>query len=437
MKKIVASVGLVAFGASGLQAELLPALTTESGKPWTTAATLRGFYDDNVSTIGNNDPLGPGQHRDSFGFEVSPSLEFSFPLEQTTLNFGYAFSMKYYENKPVQSSGNETYAHDFHAAMTHAFSERYSVKVKDSFVVGQEPDFLRAGNSYTTFQRVSGNNLRNAGSIAFSAQLTPEFGLDLGYANTMLSYSDNGNPAPGGTFTGYSYSGLLDMLDHSINLDGRYLLQPQTTGVVGFQFRETDYTGNQPIGEYQNGGYVMSGDRNARSYYGYVGMDHSFRPDLTGSMRAGGRFTQYYNDPVNQDQGSPYFMNSLQYTYLPESYLQIGGSYDYSPSAVGPSPNDSNQITTSAQAGTIFASVHHRITPKLFGSILGQFQNTTYYGGFYNSKTAKFYLVGLNLQYRFTPNFAAEMGYNYDDLNSEVQSNYDRNRVYVGITGSY
>jgi len=437
MKKIVASVGLVAVGASGLQADLLPALTTESGKPWTTSATLRGFYDDNVSTIGNNDPLPPGQHRDSYGFEVTPSLEFIFPMDQTTLSFGYVYSLKYYDNKPLNSSGHDISSHDFHAALTHAFSERYSVSVKDSFVIGQEPDFLRAGNTYTTFERVSGNNLRNYGTVDFSAQLTPEFGVDLGYANTFVSYADNASPTPDGTFTQYSNSGLLDMLDHRINLDGRYLLQPQTTGVIGFQFRETDYTGHQPIGVYDNGNYVMSGDRNARSYYGYVGLDHSFRPDLTGSIRAGGRYTDYYNDPVNQNQGSPYFMNSLKYTYLPESFIQIGGSYDYSPSAVGPAPNQSGEINTSAQSGTIFASVNHRITPKLYGSILGQFQNTTYYGGLYDNKTAKFYLVGLNLQYRFTPNFSAEAGYNYDDLNSEVQSNYDRNRVYIGITGSY
>ena len=72
------------------------------------------------------------------------------------------------------------------------------------------------------------------------------------------------------------------MLDHVIHLDGRYQLQPQTIGIVGVQFRETDYTGHQPIGTYDTGQYVMSGDRNARSYYGYVGLDHNFRPDLTG-----------------------------------------------------------------------------------------------------------------------------------------------------------
>jgi hypothetical protein len=430
MKKIVASVSLVAIGATGLHADLLPGLTTESGKPWTTTATLRGFYDDNPSTLANS-----MHHQGSYGVELSPSIEFNFPMEQTTLSFGYVYSYKYYENPLFNTSGHDDNTHDFHAALTHAFSERYSVSVRDSFVIGQEPDFLRAGNSFSTFQRYSGNNLRNYGAIDFSAQLTPEFGLELGYANTMVSFSDNANPAATGSA---SNSGLYDNLDHVVHLDGRYQLQPQTVGIVGAQFRETDYTGYQPIGGfYSNGQPVMSGDRNARSYYGYVGLDHNFRPDLTGSARVGGRYTDYYNSMAGQNQASPYVMTSLKYTYLPESSLQFGSSLDYSPSSVGPAVNQSNDINTSAQSATVFAAVNHRIVPKLYGGLQAQYQNSTYYGGSIDNKTANFYLVGLNLRYQFTPNFSSEVGYNYDNLGSEVQSHYDRNRVYIGITGSY
>jgi hypothetical protein len=429
MKKIVASVSLVAIGATALQADLLPGLTAESGKPWTTSATLRGFYDDNPSTLANSSrPEG------SYGVEISPSIEFSFPMEQTTLSFGYVYSYKYYEHQLYGSSGHDDNTHDFHAALTHAFSERYSVSVRDSFVIGQEPDFLRAGNTFTSFQRYSGNNLRNYGAIDFSVQLTPEFGLEMGYANTMLSYSDNANPLVTGQA---SNSGLYDYLDHAIHLDGRYQLQPQTIGVVGVQFRETDYTGHQPIGIYDNGQYVMSGDRNARSYYGYVGLDHNFRPDLTGSVRVGGRYTDYYNEISSQTQGSPYLMTSLKYTYLPESSIQFGSSYDYTPSPLGPTPNQGNQINVSAESGTVFAAVNHRIRPKLYGGLQAQYQHSTYFGGLTDNKTANFYLLGLNLRYQFTPNFSTEVGYNYDNLGSEVQSHYDRNRVYIGITGSY
>ena len=429
MKKIVASVSLVAIGATGLQADLLPGLTAESGKPWTTSATLRGFYDDNPSTLPNSSrPEG------SYGFEVSPSIEFSFPMEQTTLSFGYVYSYKYYEHQLVGSSGHDDNTHDFHAALTHAFSERYSFSVRDSFVIGQEPDFLRAGNSYSTFQSISGNNMRNFGAIDFSAQLTPQFGLELGYANTMLSYADNANPLVTGQA---SNSGLYDYLDHQIHLDGRYQLQPQTVGIVGVQFRETDYTGHQQIGIYDNGQYVMSGDRNARSYYGYVGLDHNFLPDLTGSVRVGGRYSDYYDSVASQNQVSPYLMTSLKYTYLPESSIQFGGSLDYSPSALGPAANQANEINTSAQAGTVFVAVNHRIMPKLYGGLQAQYQHSTYFGGYDDNKTSDFYLLGLSLRYQFTRNFSSEIGYDYDNLGSEVQSHYDRNRVYIGITGSY
>ena len=91
------------------------------------------------------------------------------------LNFGYVYSFKYYENKPIDQSDNYDQTLEFDAALTHAFSERYQLTVRDSFVIGQEPDFLRAGNTYTTFQRISGDNMRNYGSI------TSRRSVDSGY----------------------------------------------------------------------------------------------------------------------------------------------------------------------------------------------------------------------------------------------------------------
>src|ERR1017187_8076916 len=442
MKRIVASVGLVAVGASALHADMLPGFTSESGKPWTASATLRGFYDDNFNTLPNNNAATPpGYQRGTAGWEISPAIQFSFPMEQTSLSFGYVYSFKYYDNKPVYQTENYDQTQEFYAALTHAFSERYQLSVRDDFVMGQEPDFLRAGNTFTTFQRISGDNMRNFGSISFSAQLTPELSLDVGYANTFYSYADNTPTGTPGTPSFYpSNTGLLDELDNVAHLDLRYQIQPQTIGVFGFQFRDTEYTGNQAIGYYGPGlaTPVMSDERNARMYYLYVGLDHNFRPDLTGSFRVGGYYTEYYDNPAGQSEFNPYAVGSLRYTYLPESYFEVGFSYDYSPASVFNVGNNGD-MTLNAEAGTIYASLNHRITPKLYGSILAQYQNSTYYGGPYNGQADNYYLVGLNLQYRFTPNFSAEVGYNYDDLTSDVPGRgaYDRNRVYVGVTGSY
>ena len=435
MKRIVASVALVAVGASGLQAAALPGLTTESGKPWTASATLRGFYDDNINTIPNNQPMPAGYERGSAGFEVSPAVQVLFPWEQTTLSFGSVYSFKYYENKPINNTDNSDQTFEFNAALTHAFSERYQLTVKDSFVIGQEPDFLRAGNSYTTFQRISGDNMRNYGVIDFTAQMTPEFGVDVGYANTWYNYADDTPTGVPGTPGFYpSNAALLNEVDNVVHLDGRYQIQPQTVGIIGYQFRDTIYTGDQYISGAPRP--LKSDARNAMSQYMYAGLDHNFRPDLTGSIRGGARYTDYYNNPYNQNGWSPYAMLNLRYTYLPESYLVLGFSYDYSPTDQI-AANNTGQITLNAQAATVFASLNHRITPKLYGSLIAQYQNSTYYGGSIDGKADNYYLVGLNLQYRFTPNFSAEVGYNYDDDNSQVGNSYNRNRVYVGVTGSY
>src|SRR5438552_10808863 len=157
MKKILASVGLVALGASGVQAASPSPFNTDSAKPWSISATLRGFYDDNYQTVSSDVTLPPGQHRDSFGFEVSPSARFEWQLEQTQIAAGYTYGLKYYDHRLNDKQEHYDQTHTFTASLDHSFNERYSINVSDSFVIGQEPDTLRAGNTFSTFQRIPGN----------------------------------------------------------------------------------------------------------------------------------------------------------------------------------------------------------------------------------------------------------------------------------------
>src|SRR6478672_436676 len=105
MKKIVASVGLVALGTSGLYSAPIAGLTEEGGKNWSVSATLRGFYDDNFNTVS-----GPDK-QDAFGIEISPSLQAAFRWPQTTLSLGYVYSFKYYDHKPLESSTKYDQSH--------------------------------------------------------------------------------------------------------------------------------------------------------------------------------------------------------------------------------------------------------------------------------------------------------------------------------------
>jgi hypothetical protein len=313
--------------------------------------------------------------------------------------------------------------------------------VQDSFVIGQEPDVLRVANSALgTFQRISGDNIRNYGSILFNAQITRPFGIEVGYANALYNYDDD---------SAFGYSSTLDRLEHTAHIDGRWIIQPNTVGIVGYAISWVDYTADQQIGAYDTGepnplpppatiiAPLYSDSRNSLSHYGYVGLEHTFRPDLVGTIKGGARFSDYYNSPSDETTVSPYGQGSLRWTYAKESFLDVGVSYDQS--ATDQFSVDGDSITVGADAFVAYVALTHRIMPNLFGSLAGNYQNSTFIGGDLDNKSQNYYSFGANLEYRFNRHVSAHVGYNYDHVDSDplVGGDYDRNRVYVGATFAY
>ncbi len=443
MKKIVASVGLVAIGATGIQSASAQTLgAPDATKPWTVAATLRGFYDDNPATIPNNATIPPGEHRDSFGFQIAPSAALNWVMDQTSLNLGVLYSLKYYGNEPIGSTGHTDQEFTFNAGLSHSFSERTKLKVNDSFVIGQEPDTLRAYNTFATFQRVSGDNIRNYGSIALDQQFTPLFGMGFGYDNALYDYKDTGVTAVNG-YINPSLAGTLNRIENRAHLEGLWQVMPETKGLVGYQFTQVGYTGDQPIAGFAGvpSTYAMSDTRNYYEHSMYVGAEHNFAPNLTGALRAGASYSDYYNDPYAGSRWTPYVNASIKYSYMPESTAELGFSYDRNPTDVVGlmgMGNNTASVTVDSAAAVVYANIVHRIMPNLFASVMGQFQNSLYNGGEYNGQSEQYYLAGVDLEYRFNQYFSAHTGYNYDRLVSNLNDRgFDRNRVYIGVTASY
>ena len=412
----------------------------DASKPWSVSATLRGFYDDNTATIPNDSPTPAGSHRDSFGFEVIPAAALVWSVQQTTVNVGLMYSLKYFDNKPAGQTDHTSQAFTFNAGLTHAFNERIKIEVADAFVIGQEPDTLRAGNTFSTFQRVNGDNIVNHGTIGLEAELTPRFGIGAGYDNSFYDYKNSeATLTPNGLGIQPSLSGSLDRIENRAHIEGFYHLQPETKLLLGYQFTDINYTADELVGgdvtPFGIFNPLMSDYRNSRQHTVYVGAEHRFMPELSGSLRVGASYTDFYNS--NQDaKYSPYVLADLKYFYAPESYVQAGFSYDRSATdVVG---GGSGSSTLDAGAAVVFVDVKHRITPYLFGSLLAQFQNSTYYGGFYDDKSEQFYLAGVDLEYRFNQYISAHAGYNYDRLESDLPNRqFDRNRVYIGVTATY
>ncbi|TAL04789.1 MAG: hypothetical protein EPO07_04720, partial [Verrucomicrobia bacterium] len=374
MKKIAASVGLVTLGAVALQnANAAGLADAAGGKPWSVSATLRGFYDDNIFTSSSTNRV------DSFGMEVSPSVGYTLVQDQTSLGAKYTYSGSWYEAAQSTTLGHWSHSHEFQGDLAHAFSPRVNVLAREAFVIGQEPDSLRSGNYVINPQRIPGSNVRNNGKIVADIQVTREFSLEVGYGNNYWDYENKLNPATdlvtftdsSGSWTAVnqsSLSGELDRIEHLPSIEGNWLLAPQTHAVLGYQFTQVNFTGDEPISGTISStstnhpvDATYSADRDSRQHTGYGGLDHTFGPDLSGSIRAGVTYRESYNSPSQPTDLAPYVSAGLNYAPTPDTSVSLNYSHDLNVSdVVGTNPAN---FVRGMENDVISASLTHTLSP--------------------------------------------------------------------------
>jgi hypothetical protein len=444
MKKFFVSVGLIVAGTASLQAAYAPDWNSQSASEWSVSGTLRGFYDDNYETAASGAKIG------SYGFEVSPQVSLNVPLQQTELGMRYIYGLYYYQKREELHEDPIDQTHQFDLWVDHAFTERWQARVQDSFVVGQEPELIDPNTSVTT--RTDGNNIRNTGTITLHTDWTQLFSTDLGYQNTFYDYENSGatvsyfSPGPPPQYpysVDASLAGTMNRIEQSVWLNLQWLVRPETIVLVGGNFGLVNYTGDEPVATafpfVTPANFIYySSSRDSRSYIGYLGFQHAFLPNLSVNAQGGFQYTESYNDPLSSPSLSPYAVMSAVYTYAPGSYAQIGFTESQNATDVI-TPDAKGRITQSQESSTVYASINHKLTPKLLGTVIGRWQHSVFNEGYYNNQTSDYYNLGVNLSYSFTPHISGEVGYNLDDVHSQAQAegSYTRSRVYLGVTAAY
>ena len=163
--------------------------------------------------------------------------------------------------------------------------------------------------------------------------------------------------------------------------------------------------------------FIIATDRDSRSYIGYLGFQHAFLPNLSVNAEGGFQYTESYNDPQSSPSLAPYAVLSAVYTYAPGSYAQIGFTESQNATDVV-APDTQGRITLYQQSSTVYASINHKLTPKLLGTVIGRWQHSVFNEGLYNNLASDYYSLGVNLSYSFTPHFSGDAGYNFDDVQS-------------------
>jgi hypothetical protein len=421
MRKIALTVGLAAVGTVGLHAQ--DSSSMQTSKIWSLSGTLRGFYDDNYNTA----PAGSALRRSSIGFEVSPSFGLDIPLEQTDFGLRYTYGLYYYQDRQDIGSNPIDQSDQFDAWLSHSFSESWQASVRDSLVYSQEPD-LALGSGVAL--RTSGNTLVNTGSIKLDTQWTRLLSSELGYQNTLYHYDNS------------TYSGELDRLENLASVDLFWQVIPTAKVGIGYQYQQINYTANQVI--LAGPPKYMSDNRDNRSHFVYANVQYNPLDNLTVALKLGAQITDYYNPPAgvsSTSTTSPYVDLSGTYTYLPGSYVQVGFTQARNAAPYITAASASGQIDLDEESSTIYGSINHQFTPQLVGNINGRIQYSTVNGGANDGTSETWYSLGLNLSYAFNPHISAEIGYNFDDLDSNLPASlgqsYKRNRAYIGITAAY
>jgi hypothetical protein len=450
MKKIIASAGLVTVSAVALQAVEAPGLSPlQTAKWWSVSAALRGFYDGNPLTQNSS-----VDYDGSFGISIIPSFAANFPRDQTYIGASVQYMANWYENRPDNSWDQNLQAA---LKLTHKFSPRYNLSFDDVFTYADEPTVVDSGGIVTnpTQLRSDSSGMRNRPSLNFTALLTERVGVQVGFANLWYDYFQDQDQAiedsipPGGGPPSNplglnSLAATLNRLEYYPSIDLRYQVREDLVGLVGYQFGVVDYTSNDPltvdISDPLNPEFVSPSVRNSQSQYMYVGGEYTLSQQLTAAGKVGATYTTF-EDLSSNDGWTPYIDGSVTYQYLPGS--QVVGGVRYQPSvtdlaAAGPSVTDLDQITANSDSWVVYAQVNHRITPRITGNVLTSIQHNLYQGGTFNDDVDWFFLAGLSLDYRINQHLSAEVGYNYDRLDSDISGrSYTRNRGYVGVRGTY
>jgi hypothetical protein len=429
MKKLFVSVGLAA-SAAGLTSAFAQGLEAAAPKLFNVSGTLRGFYDDNYTSSNTK--------KDSFGFEVSPKVSANIDLQQTVIGMRYTFGAYYYQDRANNGNNPMDYTHQADFWLDHAFDETMKANVTDSIVIGQDPKLVEGG----AVTRVAGNNLANHAKFTLSKEWTRQFSTATHYANNLVIYSDSStlqnaiNPG-----SNPSQASLLNRIEQNVGTDFQWQFQPETMGFIGYNYSWTRYTGGSqiatPFGG--SGGIPYYSDaRNNNTHYGYLGVNHVFSPNLSVTAKGGVSVVDLYNDPISTSSSvSPYADVSATYTFMPGSFVQAGFTQNISATDVV-TPGSSGQLTQYQQSSVAYMNLTHQFDAKLTGSLIGQYSYSTFKDGAYGGQADNQVSTGVNLNYQINRHFSADLGYNFNELFSNIDGRgYTRNRVYIGLGATY
>lgn len=383
---------VLVMGSSAVKAVYEPVSPEDRGQILNAELRTRVEYDDNVWTYRSEDEV------DSFKVILQPRVKLNYPIETSHLAADYRFSYIWYDDREPDE---EDLAHDLDVAASTEFSPRLQASISDTFRVAQDPE-LDPNN----INRLRDEDfLYNSTNLGMKYQLTET--LDVALNGRYLFYQ-------------YDEDSVAEALDRDTYVLGADLLKkinPTTTGVVSYRFQDTSYDTTM---------------KDSTSNFLFAGVDHAFTSRLITSLRAGFENRSFDAD-YRGDDNAPYV--DVSATYNLTAKTGVTGGYRLSLSET-----DIGNYLKSEHHG-LYLQIQQEITRRINLYLAGQYDLNNYDnedsvdGSGDGDET--WWRLTARLAYKITEMVSAEAGYMFNDLNSDFDRSYDRNRIYLGLRVTY
>jgi len=399
-----------------------PAISSErsgagifSRTPVQILATIQGGYDDNVNTSAN-------QTQGSAFTSGNVVLDYDFgdPRLQLILNAG-AGGTYYYERL-----ANQNYDINLKGALGVTYKATPRLTLGSTILASYltEPSF-NYGVGVNTRQ---GNYFYTTDKFFVSYEWTHRFTTRTSYTFGTINYDNN------------SIGVFANRVDNTFGNEFRLQLVPTTSLVAEYRFQTVNYFHEGevviPAMIVFNGMFVVIPavrlHQDSTTQFVLAGLDHTFNPRLTASLRGGAEFRSYDADG---DRTGPYFEGTLNYILGKRASLTWTNRYGIEEPDV-----PTSQSRTTFRTGL---EARYNLTSRISSNLAAYYEHSDYHAAVSSSTLSTAFTedsvdLSIALRYAVTRYFGVEARYNHTEISSDTASrDYARNRYSAGLTFTF
>lgn len=373
----------------------------EDGRTFQVKNRLRIEHDDNIYEQASNE-------QDSL--KIIEEIEFLVNLrfEQSFIGLRWRPTLVWWENRDADDTD---FHNDLDLILSHSFSPRLGISVKDTLRIAEQPDQIDRG----TAVRERDDYLYNIADAQISYLAAPGTRVEVGGRHTMLDYDRDDAETEREQY---------EIVAAGLNV--RHELARHTTVAGELRLEETDYD---------------LVDRGSESQYAGVGLEHTFSPSLLGALRGGAQSKEFNDDSID-DETSPYVDGNVTLLASPSTRLTAGAGYSMFESAVFPYANQERTV--------FYLSAAYDVTARLSLYLAGSYQLGAYEADQTITSTEPVGVdedgnpitiqdgdevvtqVSARGSWKINRSNWLELGWQYLSLDSDLRADFDRTRVELG-----